>query len=179
MVKKDVDFIYWFNIHIQKIVGMNLKEWVTFMNKDDLGISKKKEELGEIYVWPFSPDGMTRSIKSRMEQAGMPSSSFGFHSFRSGFLTNAILANTNRSQSLDGVLSKVATIAGWLPYCSVEFSYIKNSARAHLICSDIIGITNTPIKSRPSAMDEEEDVPVSHISSMEFHGWEEPIPRKQ
>ena len=52
---------------------------------------------------------------------------------------------------------------------------MKNSARAHIIGTDLIGLTETPVKSQPSAV-EDEGLPVSHISSEEFHGWDLIVP---
>ena len=84
---------------------------------------------------------MTTHLKKRMENAGLPSTGFGFHSCRSGFMACAFLANTSESQTLDGLVCKVAMLTGWQPYSPVEFVYFKNTTKSHLITTDMIGLT--------------------------------------
>ena len=93
---------------------------------------------------------MTWAVKMAMTKVGFDPTNFGFHSFRAGFIANAIMANQRKSNTLDGTLSKVAIVTGWRPYSSVELGYIKNTTKANLCTTDLVGVTNTPFKTMPT-----------------------------
>ena len=60
-----------------------------------------------------------------MFNAGLPTAQFGFHSMRSGFLACSIMANNEKSDIFDGILSKTAVMNGWEPQGRVQLGYIK------------------------------------------------------
>ena len=124
-VKKDIDFIYWLNVVYVKKLGISLKEFC----------EKSEEERGKYTdpIWQWTEDGMTRHLKRRMEDAGMPSDGFGFPSLRAGFLESTILHGISSKDSMEGVLTKAAV---WQPYSRIELGYFKNTTRATIITTD-------------------------------------------
>ena len=171
-VRKDIDVIYWLNVHFINTVGIDLQAYT------DLAPSEKDTERFSRPVWPWTEDGMTQHLKRRMAAAGFPTAHHGFHSLRAGFLASVILNNLNTTESMDGVLSKAAIVTGWQPYSRVELGYIKETTRAAIVTTDLVGATKTPHKTKPAAVDEDLPNGGSQLSTYDFHDWAQKDPPK-
>ena len=164
-IPNDVNILYWLNRVYTKFIGMSLECYSKLTKEEQMKYTDP--------VWPWSEDGMTQHLKYRMRMAGLPGKEFSFHSLRAGFLASILLHARNTTEGLDGVLSAAAIIAGWTPYSEVELRYIKETTRAAIVTTDLLGVTSTPKKRRPAAVEGDVAHPESHLSSFDFHHWEE------
>ena len=124
-------------------------------------------------LWPLTTDAMTQALKKSLENAGLPSKRFGFHSFRSGFFTSVLAVSGAKGESVQDGLTKAALITGWTPLSAVEMNYIKQPARRNIIATNLIGVTQTPTHTHPPSFSQTSTASQnsSHLlpNSLDFH----------
>ena len=91
---------------------------------------------------------MTVALKSAMRYAGFNPTRYGFHSFRSGFLTSVLLVAKAKGSSFHDTMTMAALITGWTAFGAIQFNYFKQPARRNIVTTNMIGITDTPTHTR-------------------------------
>ena len=153
-----VDVLYWLNKHLQINFKLSLRELVEL---NSAGGVQRKELL-----WPYSTDSMTQYLQSRMRAAKLNPSGFGFHSFRSGFMSSCLIQADKRGESIEDVLIRCAIITGWKPLGEVQFRYLKDAARRRIVTTNLIGTTKLKSFSLPASFEAGES---NHANSYEYH----------
>ena len=83
-----------------------------------------------------------------MREAGLNPSGYGFHSFRSGFLSAALSVGEAKGESIHDVLTRTALITGWKPLGIIQFNYVKDHTRQTLITTNTVGMTDVSSTSQ-------------------------------
>ncbi|KAK2948187.1 hypothetical protein BLNAU_7 [Blattamonas nauphoetae] len=115
--KDTVNVIFWLEKHIRITFGLSLVSYDTWGTMVDL----------EFPIWGCGTDAMRTQFQKRAFQAGFPINHFGFHSFRSGFISSAVIKAGDDEQARTRVLEQCAIVAKWIPFSSTEMGYIKES----------------------------------------------------
>ena len=162
-VKSPLDVMYWLNQHLLHNFSTTLRD----VASGKWGESRDGNEC----LWDYTTDQMTQFVKLRLLHAGIDPDHFGFHSFRSGFLASCLIQGQGRDQSLEEVLTRCAIITGWKPKGEIQFGYIREDARRHLLTTNLIGTTNmkstNALPSFPTTKDSSGS-PL-HVNSFEYH----------
>ena len=147
--KSNGDFVYWFNIHLQKSFNLHLKEFKNWHNlHPDLDWNAQ--------IWKGKVDTIGNMFRKRANQAGFPKNLFSFHSLRSGFLCSALLKGG--LHNVDHMFVQTAAIAQWKPNGRAQYRYWQECLKACLSGTDL-----TDFESERPIMD-----PVS-LTSEGFH----------
>ncbi|KAK2951489.1 hypothetical protein BLNAU_13646 [Blattamonas nauphoetae] len=115
--KETVNVIYWMEKHLRSSFGLSLITFETWGSWIDL----------ETRIWGCGTDAMRTQFQKRAFQAGFPINLFGFHSFRSGFISSAIIKAGEDPEARARVLEQCAIVAKWIPFSSTEMGYVKTS----------------------------------------------------
>ena len=130
-----VDVVYWINKYLLESFDISLRALCEGESSGDRFLQR---------VWNLTTDAMTRALKVCLEDAGFSSKGFGFHSFRSGFLSDVLAVAGAKGESVQDGLTKAALVTGWTPLSAIEMNYIKQPARRNIIATNLIGVTSTP-----------------------------------
>ena len=164
-----MDVLFWLDRYLQQDFKISLVELC----------SSERQRPAEFYMqrmWPFSTDCMTMALKRSMRAAGFNPAGYGFHSFRSGFLTTVLSVTRAKGGSFPDSMTIAALITGWTAFTSIHFNYFKQPARRNLITTNLIGITDTPSHQRqpsftpPSSLANQTEAGEYIVqSSLDFH----------
>ena len=164
-----MDVLYWLNRYLKQSFGVSLE--ILSSSQNTIPPEKLNRKL-----WPLTTDSMREALKRKMEDAGLNSKGYGFHSFRSGFLAACLTVGSSKGLSLEDILIRSALLAGWKPKGDVHIGYVKTDTRANLIATNEVGLTDTPSRTKPptfappaslSEKDSKGNYPISN--SIEFH----------
>ena len=172
-----MDVLFWLDRYLRQQFKISLVELC----------SSERQRPAEFYqqrMWPISTDSMTVALKESMRSAGFNPSHYGFHSFRSGFLTTVLSVTRAKGGSFHDSMTIAALITGWTAFGAIHFNYFKQPARRNLITTNLIGITDTPSHQRqpsftpPSSLANQTEAGEYIIqSSLDFHHLDQITPR--
>ena len=129
------NFIYWLNRRIEAMGERSLED-VVERNKAGLFVADTR-------IWPISVDGMTIGIKRKLESAGLESTGYGSHSFRSGMLASVILNYQDlKNGTLQNALDTAAIIGNWAFRSEILERYIKEHTKVNLVTTNLNGTSN-------------------------------------
>ncbi|KAH7820172.1 uncharacterized protein MONOS_17884 [Monocercomonoides exilis] len=81
---------------------------------------------------------MHESFKTRVVEAGYPSSLYCFHSLRNGFICSTLIKCGAKEEKQKEALEKTTLIVGWTPFCFAQAGHIKNVVKLAMVASRLV-----------------------------------------
>lgn len=127
----NLNVVYWLNEHLKSKFGLDLTRFNSWRGK-------LSNETANARIWTWSRDSMREFIKSRSVSAGYPEGLFGFHSFRSGFISSALIKCGSNGEHLRAALELCAVVGDWKPFQRAQMGYVKRSTIKTIVSTRLV-----------------------------------------
>lgn len=173
VTRSPLNVVYWLCRHVEEFHGLSLLKY------SEWGAEVKRRSL-----WGCDKEAMRSRLQWCAWSGGYPLQCFGFHSLRSGYISNELIASYMDGLEPAAVLEKTAIIAGWVPNSPAQLRYVKANLRRTMVANQKTKSVPTEEKSPKKEIDCTEEKTQKNtvmdkflLTPEQFHNFEILSPR--